>query len=119
MTRGAHLFPSLLAVAITWSCQMPKNQILLLNAEMMQASVAISCDDRQTWRPVAIGAYGRERYQCDLPGQKMWMHINTDLSGKAHQELEQQLKTGERYEIYFDTVARKWNIRLAVASASR
>ena len=89
--------------------------MLLLNTETQPVSLAVSCDDRHTWIALILEAHSRERYQCDSPKNPMWMHINTDLPGKPHREVEQELKAGERYEIYFDNPNNEWNVRQAVA----
>ena len=108
----ARVFFSVVLAVLTsgWSCRMPKGQMLVLNAEASPASFGLSCDDRQTWKPATLEAHARQRYECDR-GSGMWVHLNTDLPGEVHQEMEERLKPGRRYEVYFDQTTNKWNLR--------
>jgi len=110
MTTKVFFPMGLMVLASTWSCQMPKNQVLVLNMETSPVSFGLSCDNRQTWKPTTLEAHARQRYQCDVPAGNMWVHLNTDLPGETHQDSEAQLKDGQRYEIYFDQARHKWNI---------
>lgn len=114
MTRISLFSTALVILLFAWSCQMPKNQVLVLNIETSPASFGLSCDDRQTWKPETLGSKARQRFECDTPGAKMWLHLNTDIAGTPHQESEIQLSRGQRYEIYFDQTGRKWNVRPAI-----
>jgi len=111
MTTDVFFPIALVLLAFIGSCQMPKNQVLVLNKETHPVSFALSCNDRQTWKPATLEAHARERYQCDSPGDKMWVRLDTDLPGEAHQNAEMELKSGQRYEIYFDQERRRWNIQ--------
>jgi hypothetical protein len=92
-------------------CALPKRQFLIVNTATRGVSLGVSCDGRRTWLPQVVDTQARLRYQCDSPKDHPWIHLNTDLSGEPHQEAESELKPGERYEVYFDQVAKKWNIR--------
>ena len=50
MTTRVFLSVMLAVLTSGWSCQMPKSQMLVLNAEASPASFGLSCDDRQTWK---------------------------------------------------------------------
>jgi hypothetical protein len=118
MTVKFSVLMLLAVLAPGWSCQMPKNQVLMLNVEMNPVSFGLSCDDRQTWKPTTLEGHGRQRYQCDSRADNMWVHLNTDLPSAVHQGSELALKNGTRYELYFDQASHKWNIRPATADAS-
>jgi hypothetical protein len=118
MTVNVFFLMAFVALASSWSCQMPKDQVLVINVEMTPASFGVSCDNRQTWKPATLEPQGRQRYQCNLPGGNMWVRLNTDLPGEVHQESELQLKHGQRYEVYFDTAAHKWSVRPAIGGSA-
>lgn len=114
MTRHAFFLIAFAILTSSWSCQMPKNQVFMMNVETTPTSFGMSCDDRKTWKPATLEPHGRQRYQCDSLEENMWVHVNTDLPGEAHQESELQLKRGQRYEVYFDAATHKWNVRLTI-----
>jgi hypothetical protein len=110
---GRIFFPvELFLFVSTWSCQLPPRQVLLLNTETTTAaSFGMSCDNRQTWKPITLAPKERQRYDCDSPKADVWMRVNTDLPGESHKESELQLQRGQRYEIYFDVAMHKWDVR--------
>jgi uncharacterized protein (TIGR02246 family) len=91
--------------------QLPHSQVFVQNAETQVTSFGLSCDDRRTWKPVALKGREGQRFECDSETAKMWGHVNTDLAGEPHQEAELSLQNGQRFEIYFDQGLRKWNFR--------
>jgi len=100
-----------MAVFATVAQQLPSSQVFLRNAGTNIVSFAVSCDDRRSWQPIALKGQERQRFECDSTTAKMWGHINTDLPGESHQEVEIPLHSGSRYEVYFDQETRKWNFR--------
>ena len=111
MITKAFMPSVIVAFATHYSCQMPRNQVLLLNVETSPASFSLSCDERQTWKPATLEADARRRFRCDMPGNSMWIHLNTDLPGEIHKESVERLNNGQRYDVYFDSAAKTWNIR--------
>lgn len=109
--RWAVLF-CMCVMVVARAQQLPKSQVFLQNAETDAVSFGLSCDDRQSWKPVTLKGHEGQRFECDLAAAKMWAHINTDLPGEAHQEAELPLQNGSRYELYFDQSQRKWSLRL-------
>jgi len=99
-------------IAVAKPQQLPSSQVFLQNVETNGVSFALSCDDRQNWKPVTLKGQEGRRFECDSSKAKMWGHINTDLAGESHKEAELQLQDGKRYQVYFDPAARKWMFRL-------
>jgi uncharacterized protein (TIGR02246 family) len=96
--------------------QLPKSQVFFQNTETDTASFGISCDNRQSWKPVTLKGHEGQRFECDSPTAKMWGHINTDIAGMPHQEAEVSFQNGSRYEVFFDQAAHKWNLRVMGAA---
>jgi uncharacterized protein (TIGR02246 family) len=110
MRTGALLFVGV--IAVSQAQQLPHSQVFFQNAEGESSSFGLSCDDRQNWKAVTLKGHEGQRFECDSSTAKMWGHVNTDLAGESHQEVELSIQNGKRYEVYFDQSIRKWNLRL-------
>jgi hypothetical protein len=108
----APLYVVLLLTAAS-SQQLPKKQVFIRNAQKESVSFALSCDDRLSWKPVTLNGHASQRFQCDEPIAKMWVHVNTDLQGKPHKETEQPLVDGKRYQLFWNKAKdqRKWDVQ--------
>jgi uncharacterized protein (TIGR02246 family) len=98
--------------------QLPGSQVFIQNVEPDSVSLGLSCDGRQSWKPVTLKGHERQRYECESKTATIWAHASTDLPGELHQESELQLLSGSRYEVFFDQSARKWSLRLLGAAVS-
>lgn len=104
----------ILSLTVAAAQQLPRKQVFLRNAQKTSVAFALSCDDRATWRPVHLDGHDSQRFECDDPSAKMWVHINTDLKGKPHKETEQPLVDGKRYQLFWNKAkdAKKWDVQL-------
>ena len=64
--------------------QLPPSQISLQNVETRSVSFGLSCDNRQSWKPLTFKGHHGQRFECESRSAKMWAHVNTDLPGKSH-----------------------------------
>jgi hypothetical protein len=93
--------------------QLPGKQVYIVNAQKNAVTFGVSCDNRQTWKSQTLKGHERQRFECDKSDAKMWIHINTDLRGKPHQETEKGLENRERYELFWNKSngEKKWDVR--------
>src|SRR5215831_4956428 len=96
--------------AIAASQQLPQKQVFIQNAEKSSVSFGVSCDNRMSWKSATLEGHGGQRFECNDSSARMWVHINTDLNNKPHQETEQELVDGRRYQLFFNKAkdSKKW-----------
>jgi hypothetical protein len=103
----------LLSSAIAAGQQLPKKQVFIRNAEKNRVSFGVSCDNRMSWKSVTLKGHENQRFECNEPEAKVWVHINTDLKNKPHQETEKELIDGTRYQLFWNKAKdeRKWDLK--------
>jgi hypothetical protein len=103
----------LLWPAIASGQQLPGKQVLIRNAEKNPVSFGVSCDNRMSWKSATLEGHGNQRFECNESGAGMWLHINTDLKNKPHQETEKELMNGQRYQLFWNRAkaAKKWDLK--------
>jgi len=116
---GLRLFPYLFGLwalatplPAQYHAQLPGREVFIFNSGDKDIAFGLSCDDRGGWRASQLAAGKGARFECDDADAIMWIHINTDLPGKPHKEIERRLQNRGRYELFWDEDQGEWDIRL-------
>lgn len=112
MTKNvAFLMISLIINTLCLGEQLPAHQVFLSNSESVAVSFGLSCDDRTTWRAATLEGTKSQRFACDAASAKMWIHISNDVPGSPHRECEIRLEDEKRYEFFFNSSEKRWDLR--------
>ncbi len=99
--------------------QLPPQDVLILNVENYSVTFGLSCDDRNTFLAKILDGRQINRFRCDQPNARMWIHINTDLPDQSHKQTLRPLMAGNRYEIFWNLRRSKWDVRLMQPSGQQ